>query len=207
MKSSDSHLQHVALPALVIDGQARITYWNPQAAEFFQLSEEGAVGSEWHTAVSTVANPGCCALCLTRKALRQGLLAGPVEITFSVKGCHRKAMMVPMPVGPSADDPVHFLIVSQDDPGAQEPAQAAPIAIHSRVRRLNNDHMIDELTPRERDILVCIIDGYDARNIASHLGLSHATARNYVQRILAKLGVHNKAEAVSLALRYNLVAS
>lgn len=83
----------------------------------------------------------------------------------------------------------------------------APVSTHSRVRKLGNDHLIDELTPRERDILACIVDGYDARSIASDLGLSHATARNYVQRILAKLGVHNKAEAVSLALRYNLLAS
>ncbi len=207
LKPADTLLQHVALPAVVLDRQARITFWNSQAADFFQFPEGGAIGSEWHTVVNTVTSKGCCALCLTRKALRQGSIAEPIETTFSVKGRHRKAIMVPMPVGPSADDPIRFLILNQDASPAQEPAQNAPISLHSRVRRLTNDHMIDELTPRERDILACIIDGYDARNIASHLGLSHATARNYVQRILAKLGVHNKAEAVSLALRYNLMAS
>jgi DNA-binding NarL/FixJ family response regulator len=67
--------------------------------------------------------------------------------------------------------------------------------------------MIDELTAREREILACVVDGLDARRIAAQLDISHATARNHVQRILNKLGVRNKAEAVSVALTYNLLAS
>ncbi len=207
MQSPDTLLQHVALPAVVIDRQARITYWNQQAANFFHLSAEDAIGAEWHTAVCVVKTSSCCPLCMTRKALRQGVAAEQVETAFSIKGCRRQAIMVPMPAGPGPEDSIRFLILTQDAPDTQRSRQSAPISIHSRVRKLSSDHMIDELTPRERDILSCIVDGYDARSIASHLGLSHATARNYVQRILAKLGVHNKAEAVSLALRYDLLAS
>jgi DNA-binding NarL/FixJ family response regulator len=75
------------------------------------------------------------------------------------------------------------------------------------VRNLGEDRIIENLTARERDILSCVVEGYDARTIASRLGISHATARNYVQRILTKLGARNKAEAVNVALTYNLLAS
>ena len=44
------------------------------------------------------------------------------------------------------------------------------------------------------------------KEVAQHLGISPATARNHVHNILDKLGVHSKLEAVSLAFRSGWVA-
>lgn len=57
------------------------------------------------------------------------------------------------------------------------------------------------LTAREREVLGCVAAGLQNKEVAEALGISVATARNHVHRILEKLGVHSKLEALSLCLR------
>jgi DNA-binding CsgD family transcriptional regulator len=165
------------------------------------------VGHEWHTIVRTVEMSGCCVLCRTRHALRKQEPAVPSETTVSINGCHRRVIMVPMPIRIGTDESVSFLVLDPEKAGDTDAELKVPTPIHSRVRHLEDSRMIDQLTIREREVLACVVNGSDARSIASKLGISHATARNYVQRILSKLGVRNKAEAVMVALTYNLLAS
>jgi two-component system, NarL family, nitrate/nitrite response regulator NarL len=54
------------------------------------------------------------------------------------------------------------------------------------------------LTPREREVLALLADGRDAAGIASVLFISPETARTHVQRVLRKLGVHSRLEAITL---------
>jgi DNA-binding CsgD family transcriptional regulator len=56
-----------------------------------------------------------------------------------------------------------------------------------------------DLSDREREVLRSIASGLANKEIATALGISVATARNHVQNILRKLGVHSKLEAVALA--------
>lgn len=58
------------------------------------------------------------------------------------------------------------------------------------------------LTPREQEVLRFIARGETAKGIAKALHISTTTARNHTQKILAKLGLHNKLEAVAVAYRY-----
>jgi two-component system nitrate/nitrite response regulator NarL len=60
------------------------------------------------------------------------------------------------------------------------------------------------LTPRERDVLSLLIQGADTTIIASTLYLSPKTVRTHVQRVLEKLGVHSRVEAVSYAVRFGV---
>ena len=53
-----------------------------------------------------------------------------------------------------------------------------------------------DLTERETEVLECIAAGRNNEQIATELGLSYATVRNYVARLYGKLGVHSRAEAV-----------
>ncbi|MFN0096269.1 MAG: alpha/beta fold hydrolase [Dehalococcoidia bacterium] len=56
------------------------------------------------------------------------------------------------------------------------------------------------LTVREKEILVALASGNGNRTIAENLSLSEKTVARHVANIYQKLGVHNRAQATSLAL-------
>jgi NarL family two-component system response regulator LiaR len=63
----------------------------------------------------------------------------------------------------------------------------------------------DDLTKREREILVLLIDGKTNKEIAGQLSLSEGTVRFHVSNILSKMGASNRTEAVSMALQQGMV--
>lgn len=60
---------------------------------------------------------------------------------------------------------------------------------------------IDSLTPREREVLRCMMEGLNRASIARRLMLSVNTVRTHTQNLLVKLEVHTSIEAVSVAAR------
>jgi DNA-binding CsgD family transcriptional regulator len=56
------------------------------------------------------------------------------------------------------------------------------------------------LSPRELEILTLVAEGYMNKEISRTLGISQATVRNHVSRILRKLEVHDRTAAVMVAL-------
>jgi DNA-binding NarL/FixJ family response regulator len=72
---------------------------------------------------------------------------------------------------------------------------------------LAGDAQLRRLTPRESDVLRGLAAGQTAEAIASDLGISPLTVQSHVKSILAKLGVHSKIEAVTLAWRHGLASA
>jgi DNA-binding NarL/FixJ family response regulator len=68
------------------------------------------------------------------------------------------------------------------------------------VPRPESHGPLDALTERELDVLEYLALGLTRVEIADELGLSVNTVRTHLQRLLAKLGVHTRLEAVSLLL-------
>jgi DNA-binding NarL/FixJ family response regulator len=62
-----------------------------------------------------------------------------------------------------------------------------------------------QLTPREQEVLSLLAGGTRQLDIAGELFISSKTVATHIQRILGKLGVHSRAEAVALAHQRNLV--
>jgi pimeloyl-ACP methyl ester carboxylesterase/DNA-binding CsgD family transcriptional regulator len=58
---------------------------------------------------------------------------------------------------------------------------------------------VEDLTPRETQVLDLIAQGLDNATIGSRLGISERTARNHVSAVFSKLGVSSRAKAIVLA--------
>lgn len=65
--------------------------------------------------------------------------------------------------------------------------------------------LLQFLTDREHQVLVCLTCGRSTREIADELHVSVNTVRTHTQNILTKLGVHSKLEAAAYAVRYGQV--
>jgi DNA-binding CsgD family transcriptional regulator len=63
-----------------------------------------------------------------------------------------------------------------------------------RTSTLNDPH---GLTEREREVLALLSDGHTDADIAATLFISPKTANHHVGRVLAKLGVRNRAQAAA----------
>jgi DNA-binding NarL/FixJ family response regulator len=63
------------------------------------------------------------------------------------------------------------------------------------------------LTAREIQVLQLLADGLTQETIAEELFISVKTVATHIQRIITKLGVHSRTEAVALAYRTGLVAT
>jgi DNA-binding response OmpR family regulator len=73
------------------------------------------------------------------------------------------------------------------------------------VRRTAAEPSHTRLTPREREVLGLLADGKRGPDIAAELVISPKTVSTHVDRILAKLGVNSRAQAVALAYRERLL--
>jgi DNA-binding NarL/FixJ family response regulator len=66
------------------------------------------------------------------------------------------------------------------------------------------DAGLDDLTPREREVLALLAAGRSTKQIALELGITRRTLGSHVQHILSKLGVSSRTQAVVLAHRAGL---
>lgn len=57
------------------------------------------------------------------------------------------------------------------------------------------------LTPREREVMVLLIQGLSNREISKALAISENTIKNHVAAILAKTGAQSRLDAVTMAIR------
>jgi NarL family two-component system response regulator LiaR len=62
-----------------------------------------------------------------------------------------------------------------------------------------------DLTEREREVLALMVEGLNNPDIAERLIVSRSTVKFHVSNVLSKLGAASRTEAVSLALKHNLV--
>jgi DNA-binding NarL/FixJ family response regulator len=75
----------------------------------------------------------------------------------------------------------------------------------ARPTRLDDDSIIEPLTPRETEILQFLAQGFTNKQIAWKLSISEHTVKFHISSIYGKLGAANRTEAVRLGARSGII--
>jgi two-component system, NarL family, response regulator LiaR len=73
------------------------------------------------------------------------------------------------------------------------------------LNRLTNPdkNLLDKLTPREKDVVLLVIQGLTNKEISAQLFLSEGTIRNIISVIMSKLGAKNRTQLSNIINEYD----
>jgi DNA-binding NarL/FixJ family response regulator len=143
------------------------------------------------------ANPQAVALALTASAER-GRHARVVEA--GAAGVLHKSVYVRDVI-----DAVRRLEAGEALLTANEVGEMLRLADQQRAQDEELRQSIGSLTPRELEVLQALAEGLSDMEMADRLYVSVGTVRNHVARILVKLGVHSRLQALVFAARLGIV--
>jgi len=106
-----------------------------------------------------------------------------------------------------ADDLVHAVRVVAAGEALLAPSVTRRLVAEfaSRPQRLDSPEGLDQLTDREREVLVLMANGASNAEIASQLFVAETTVKTHVGHVLQKLRLRDRAQAVVLAYESGLV--
>ena len=79
------------------------------------------------------------------------------------------------------------------------------LAGQNREEEVEARASIEQITPREKEVLQKLAEGLSNKEIAARLHMSVDTERTHMMNILNKLGVHSRLQALVFAARHGLV--
>jgi PAS domain S-box-containing protein len=191
---------------IAVDVLSRIVAWNPAATDLLGYATDEVLGRccadvlRWR---DRHGNLVCSPRCAIKERAARGLIAESQDVLATSKSERVIWLSVSTVVLPPTLHPVcrlvHFLREVSFTPGQEVALNPEP---HARPEA-NNGHRerLQALTPREREVLALLAQGVGTVGAADELSVSTTTVRNHVARILAKLEVHSRIEAIALALR------
>lgn len=101
---------------------------------------------------------------------------------------------------------VRRLAAGQQLLSPQETLAMLRLACKHQQQELAARRLLDKLSDRERDVLRALAEGLGDKEIAERLGIHARTARNHMARILAKLHVKSRLQALLFAARHGVVS-
>jgi len=175
-----------------VNHQQRIVAWNGAAADLFGNERSDVLGQLCYELVEGRNGSGhriCREDCAVMASANHGKAIPPMVVRASG------------PEGNVTLDISTIVIYGGEGLGSVlhlcRPASAEATGTEDRPR----------LTNREQQVLRCLCEGdISSASIACRLGISPSTARNEVQRLIEKLGVHSRGEVIALAYRDNLLS-
>lgn len=143
------------------------------------------------------ARPRAMALVLSATS-DQRQLAGAIEA--GAAGIMHKS-------APMADlvDAVRRLAAGEQLLSQQEVIEALRYLVRAREVHREAQLAAERLTPREREVLQALAEGWGDKEIARRLHVGVGTVHSHVTNILAKLEVSSRLQALVFAVRYGIV--
>lgn len=201
-----------------VDADQRVVFWNPACESITGIAADDAVGGRCHELLRG-RDPKGRTLCRSDCPLGSLARGGPPPSKLCMRIDHPDGRRIQLSVGtmliPShLDDQWHVVHVLRQ---GREP-RAASLFHHPAAGGIRRSRPQENcglpaappagaalLTSRERQVLRLMSEGHAAQAISDRLHIGVTTVRNHIQRLMAKLDVHTRLEAVTYALRHQLV--
>lgn len=212
-------------PAFAVNGSHRIVAWNDGAERLLGLRAEDVIGRRCFEALEIGDNTLCM-------ACRYFASAQPAEVNPAISALARHHLSITIPVAVDGAPRrvqvttlaahtragqarfVHLLQQATDDDAAEptaEPMRSSPQ--HERLPTTLTEsaesgsklRRPEALTQRELEVLRLLGAGYSTDDIARALSITRVTARNHVNKVLDKLGVNSRLQAVVIASQLQLI--
>lgn len=87
---------------------------------------------------------------------------------------------------------------------ASQVIQRAISRTEPQQKEVQKDSNVDDLTPREYEILCLLAEGLDNAAIADRLTLTKRTVQNHISTIYGKIGLNSRTEAMLYALHHGM---
>ena len=151
-----------------------------------------------------------------------------IEVTQRIKKSHPKIAVVALTIH---EDQQYFFEMLQVGASAYVPKRAAPNDLITAIRAAHRGEMyiypslakllvndflaraeegdekatMNDLTPREQEVLAMLAEGKTNDEIADTLTISHHTVARHRENLMGKLGLHSRSELVRYAIRKGLI--
>jgi len=169
-----------ALPMYFLDASGRIDWMNHRAIEFFG----DLVGQPYTAAIAARSHD------VARETFTKKVSSGVPETHED--GYARRA--------DGSELLARFHAITVYDEGKQAVGVFGVVDTDRSNPACAGEAAASKLTPREREILVLMSQGYGTRRIAEKLHIQEVTVRNHTSRILGKMGVNSKLAAITTFL-------
>ena len=181
-------------PAFATDMDGRIVAWNSAAERLFGYRQVEILGKTCYGVLrgrDVFGNPYCSANCPLREMAVLHQAVSHFELTYEDAA------------GESVTTGISLVVVPGDSP--DEMALVHLLGPVAEGIETDRQEPPPRLTRRQLEVLRQLADGKGTEEIASGLCISAVTVRNHVQKILRRLNVHSRLEAVAVARRHRLL--
>jgi PAS domain S-box-containing protein len=211
----------------IVNEDKHIVRWNKGAERILKFSESEVLRQECFRIVAgkdSLEKAHCNLNCAIHNNAMTGACLNNFDLLTRAKDGEPVWLNISFIASPNPNE--HFLAHILRDITREKKAEfalnqfLAELSSHSLIRKekgkanlkdmpIGRNFPLDKpsaaLSDREIEVLTLLAEGLPTKNMAQKLNISHFTARNHIQNILAKLELHSKAQAVSYAFRKGIL--
>lgn len=182
----------------VVGPDFRVVWWGPRAEELLEVPTVSALGRRCFELVGGLHAAGqaaCGPKCWVMRAARRGRSVPAFRLDVRMGRGDLRSYTAGFMCAGSGEFLIHVL--RQRELSTLQ--GLVPIGKLQPTDASADGDRLASLSARERQVLLLIMAGVSSAEMARRLSISHATARNHVQNVLVKLGVHSRLEAAMVA--------